>query len=293
MKPVSPAILTLLIVDALLVGCILPLAIFLPSITTTNAQLYKLSTSFYNESGLKIDINIGNSGTSDTTITNLQVGTSMTSLKDQPISATRLESSDVQDIVIPYAWTPNTTYTFKLTAQSGKTLVWPEQAPPTITERTVPDAQLKVINPLTGDSNFNFTGSQKHIDDTFIIKIEVVNVTNLLGWQFNLKWDPNLLSFVNVSVPLDTIVNLNFFPGGIDSSTPGQLVFGGYKPAGYAPFNGTCILAQVTLKITQGFGHSDFAFKGIPLDTFLFGNNIQDIPFNTTDGNYNYTSSPS
>jgi hypothetical protein len=93
-------------------------------------MLYKANTNFYNQNGtLKIDVDIGNSGTSDTQLTTLYVGTSATSLLNQTIAPVPLAAGTVARITIDYPWTKGVTYYFKVLSSTGQTIDWPEQAP--------------------------------------------------------------------------------------------------------------------------------------------------------------------
>jgi len=88
--------------------------------------LYKANVSFFNQS---IVIDIGNSGTSDTQLTTLYVGTSSTSLLNQTITPVPLAAGKVVTITIDYNWTKGATYYFKVLSSTGQTIDWPEQAP--------------------------------------------------------------------------------------------------------------------------------------------------------------------
>jgi hypothetical protein len=93
-------------------------------------MLYKANVNFYNVNGLdRIDVDIGNSGTSDTTITALYVGLSTLNLVNQTITPQSLVHGGVARITIDYNWTSGTTYYFKVFSQDGQTINWPEQAP--------------------------------------------------------------------------------------------------------------------------------------------------------------------
>jgi hypothetical protein len=93
-------------------------------------MLYKANVNFYNQSGtLKIDVDVGNSGTSDTQLTTLYVGTSTTSLLNQTITPVPLAHGNFARITIDYNWTKGVTYYFKVLSYTGQTFDWPEQAP--------------------------------------------------------------------------------------------------------------------------------------------------------------------
>ena len=101
-----------------------------PAGRQAGVMLYKANVNFYNRNGtLKIDVDIGNSGTSDTQLTTLYVGTSTTSLLNQTITLVPLAAGKVARIAIDYPWTNGVTYYFKVLSSTGQAFDWPEQAP--------------------------------------------------------------------------------------------------------------------------------------------------------------------
>ncbi|MGA2310438.1 MAG: CARDB domain-containing protein [Candidatus Bathyarchaeia archaeon] len=88
----------------------------------TNVNLYGNNT--------KIDIDIGNSGTADTTITEVYIGTSSSSMDNQTINPVQLRAGSVQRITVNYSWQNGATYYFRVLASTGQNLPWTEQAPP-------------------------------------------------------------------------------------------------------------------------------------------------------------------
>jgi hypothetical protein len=93
-------------------------------------MLYKANTNFYNRNGtLKIDVDIGNSGTQDTTLTALFIGTSAANMQNMSIIPVPLPAGNVARITVAYNWTKATTYYFKVQSSMGQTFDWPEMAP--------------------------------------------------------------------------------------------------------------------------------------------------------------------
>ena len=95
--------------------------------------LYKANVRFYGN-GTSIDIDIGNSGTSDTQIVQVFMGTSASIIQNQitiPSLPVPLMTSSIVRITIGSMnlWSPKTTYYFRILTSSGQTLAWPEQAP--------------------------------------------------------------------------------------------------------------------------------------------------------------------
>ena len=104
--------------------------ISVPSGQQPSIILYRANVNFYNISGVKkIDLDIGNSGTSDTRIIQAYVGTSPTALYNQTINPVNLPAGTIQRITIVYNWTAGATHYFRVVCSAGQTLSWPEQAP--------------------------------------------------------------------------------------------------------------------------------------------------------------------
>jgi hypothetical protein len=101
-----------------------------PAGRQAGVMLYKANTRFYNQAGtLKIDVDIGNSGTQDTTLTALFIGTSAANMQNMSIIPVPLPAGNVARITVAYNWTKATTYYFKVQSSMGQTFDWPEMAP--------------------------------------------------------------------------------------------------------------------------------------------------------------------
>lgn len=93
-------------------------------------MIYKANISFYNQNGtLKINVDMGNSGTQSTTLTALYVGTSQTNMQNQTITPIPLPAGGTCRITVAYNWTKGATYFFKVLSSSGQTYEGPETAP--------------------------------------------------------------------------------------------------------------------------------------------------------------------
>jgi flagellin-like protein len=129
-KAISPILATLLLVVIAVAAIVVTYAWIMTYMNNAGRQagviLYKANVNFYNQS---IDIDMGNSGTSDTQLTTLYVGTSMTTLLNQTITPVPLAAGKVARITIDYPWTKGVTYYFKVLSSTGQTIDWPEQAP--------------------------------------------------------------------------------------------------------------------------------------------------------------------
>jgi flagellin-like protein len=136
-KAISPILATLLLVVIAVAAIVVTYAWIMTYMGNAGRQagvmLFKANVNFYNEGGKKIDIDIGNSGTTDTNITVAYIGTSASTLQKQTITSVlvRAGASDPATITVTYDWAAGSTYYFKVISSSGQSLDWPEQAPNT------------------------------------------------------------------------------------------------------------------------------------------------------------------
>jgi hypothetical protein len=154
---------------------------------------------------------------------------------------------------------------------------------------------LRLINPLTGDQQFNFTSNEKHVGDTFVVNITVVGVTNLYAWQVTVGWDPTMLNFSKISLPSDHVfAGQSFFPVGpiVES---GSVLYGVSLGVGGNTFNGTGILAQLELRIAVQSSvpvSCNITFIGappvFPAETFLLDGRGADIAFTPEKAVFSY-----
>jgi hypothetical protein len=82
--------------------------------------------------GTKIDIDIQDTGISDTTIIQVYVGTSSSTMDNQTITPVPLPAGSVQRITLSYSWQVGAIYYFKVIASTGQILPWNQQAPSTL-----------------------------------------------------------------------------------------------------------------------------------------------------------------
>ncbi len=135
-KAISPILATLLLVVIAVAAIVVTYAWIMTYMNNAGQQagvmLYKANVNFYNASGTKrIDVDIGNSGTSDTTLTKFYIGLSTSNLENQTIAPQSLVHGGTATITIDYNWTTGTTYYFKVISDKGQTIDWPQQAPST------------------------------------------------------------------------------------------------------------------------------------------------------------------
>ena len=136
-KAISPILATLLLIVIAVAAIVVTYAWIMTYMTGAGQQagvrLFKLNVNFYTQdSTKKIDIDVGNSGPSDTQIILFYAGISSTTLQNQTTTPTlpaALRAGSTQRITINYNWTGGATYYFKVVSSAGQTLEWPEQAP--------------------------------------------------------------------------------------------------------------------------------------------------------------------
>jgi flagellin-like protein len=130
-RAISPILATLLLVVIAVAAIVVTYAWVMTYMTSIGNQagvrMYEVGVNFYNVSGVdKIDVDVGNSGTSDTQIIGLYVGTSSSYMQDQNITALPLLAGNTQTITVDYNWTVGTSYYFKVVSSSGQVLSWTE-----------------------------------------------------------------------------------------------------------------------------------------------------------------------
>ncbi|MGQ9726095.1 MAG: archaellin/type IV pilin N-terminal domain-containing protein [Candidatus Bathycorpusculaceae bacterium] len=138
-KAISPILATLLLIVIAVAAIVVTYAWIMTYMTSAGQQagviLYKANIRYYDDNGTKkIDIDVGNSGTSDTQIIQVYIGTSSTNLENKtptqglPIS---LAAGKIVRLTVEYDWTAGTTYYFKIIPSAGQQPLgpFPEQAP--------------------------------------------------------------------------------------------------------------------------------------------------------------------
>jgi flagellin-like protein len=134
-KAISPILATLLLIVIAVAAIVVTYAWIMTYMSNAGQQagvmIYKANTNFY-ATGTKIDIDIGNSGTSNTEIIKIYVGTTQGNRTEQTPTQTlpiSLAASAVARITVNYSWTAGNTYYFKVLTSTGQSLEFPEQAP--------------------------------------------------------------------------------------------------------------------------------------------------------------------
>jgi hypothetical protein len=95
-----------------------------------SVMIYRANTNFYNQTGtLKIDVDIGDSGTQATMLIALSVGTSTSTLMNQTMTPVTVTPAQLARITINYNWTSGAVYYFRVLTSSGLVLDWVDQSP--------------------------------------------------------------------------------------------------------------------------------------------------------------------
>jgi flagellin-like protein len=136
-KAISPILATLLLIVIAVAAIVVTYAWIMTYMNTAGTQagvlLYKANVNFYTQGDTKkIDIDIGNSGTSDTQIIGVYVGTSSSNQQDQtttPPIPVSLRGNSIVRVTMNYNWSTPATYYMKIVCSSGQTLPLIEQAP--------------------------------------------------------------------------------------------------------------------------------------------------------------------
>ncbi|MEM0095112.1 MAG: archaellin/type IV pilin N-terminal domain-containing protein [Candidatus Bathyarchaeia archaeon] len=128
---ISPILATLLLIVIAVAAIVVTYAWIMTYMSSAGQQagvrLYEANVRFYNESGVKkIDIDVGNAGTSDTEIIKVYVnGEDKTPSQGFPL---KLPAGEIKRITLNYDWTSGATYHFKIVPKTGTSLEFDEEA---------------------------------------------------------------------------------------------------------------------------------------------------------------------
>ena len=132
-KAISPILATLLLIVIAVAAIVVTYAWIMTYMggLQRDVRLYKAQVNFY-PNGTMVDIDIGNSGSTSTTIIKVYVGTSETNMPEQtptkPLPIT-LPGKGIVTITLSYNWTIGQTYYFKIISPDQTLPPWFEQAP--------------------------------------------------------------------------------------------------------------------------------------------------------------------
>jgi len=133
-KAISPILATLLLIVIAVAAITVTYAWIMTYMGSAGHQaevmLYKANVNF-GGGGTTINIDVGNSGTSDTKIIKVYVGNSLGNRTEQTPTQTLpipLAAGDIVTLTINYPWIAGTTYYFKIVSSTGQTLEFQEPA---------------------------------------------------------------------------------------------------------------------------------------------------------------------
>jgi hypothetical protein len=162
-----------------------------------------------------------------------------------------------------------------------------------------PTTYVSVINPATGDGDFNYTNLSPPPGNVFTVNITVTDVQKLAGWQVNLTWDPTLLK-INVAgdvfLPLDHVFTGMDPVGALPELGVGYVVFARAIGPGspYTSFNGSGRLICVKFTVIKSPIEGETLSCDLVLDrvgillTKLVDEDAGPIPFTEQNGYYEY-----
>jgi flagellin-like protein len=137
-KAISPILATLLLIVIAVAAIVVTYAWIMTYMSSASQQagviLAKANINFYTDSGTKkIDIDIRDTGTANTNIMLVYIGTSATSMQNMTITPSppvALAAGSTVRVTITYTWTAGTIYHFKIVPSVGEALgPFQEQAP--------------------------------------------------------------------------------------------------------------------------------------------------------------------
>jgi hypothetical protein len=267
-------------------------------IPSESVVLYKANFNFVNESGmLKIKVDIGNSGTSGTTLTQLYVGTSITTLVNQTILPVAIPSKAIAEIILDYNWTSAANYYFRAVSSSKQTFNWSEQSPaPEAGDHSGSQTQGVPfrIYPETVTVN---------VGETFSVDVVFENMPAspaAVGFQFTITWDSSVLKSVsmedvvmhsvtpesewdNIWVIKNTVANDSVEYAETWQSLP-RAQEGGY----FNPIAGNWTVARITFESLTA-GTTTLHFKDVVCGGYDSTGNVVEIGLKTFDGNVTVT----
>ncbi|MGD0979085.1 MAG: archaellin/type IV pilin N-terminal domain-containing protein [Candidatus Bathyarchaeia archaeon] len=131
-KGISPILATLLLVVIAVAAIVVTYAwvmTYTGHLAGQAGVTPKLANVDFYGNGTKIDIDVQNIGTSDTTITQVYIGTSSSSMNNQTITPLPLNAGTTQRITVSYTWQTSQTYYFNVLTSTGQSLPFTYQAP--------------------------------------------------------------------------------------------------------------------------------------------------------------------
>jgi hypothetical protein len=147
---------------------------------------------------------------------------------------------------------------------------------------------IKPVNP----ADITFYANYTTLPATITFNLTITSVTNLFTWQAAIQWDKNILNYSSLTFPADNVLhdkNPVYVPATQD--TLGLTVFGANCGAGQTAFNGSGVLAQLTLIVNASDtppASTLVGFEGMGVDTFLLSPDLANIDITTVTTTFNY-----
>jgi flagellin-like protein len=134
-KAISPILATLLLIVIAVAAIVVTYAWIMTYMSNAGRQagvmLYESGVNFVPGTPEKINVDIGNSGSSDTKIIKIYMGTSDTNKPEQTPTQTlplSLPNHSIVTITLNYNWTAGAIYYFRVVAETGQYLDFQVQA---------------------------------------------------------------------------------------------------------------------------------------------------------------------
>jgi flagellin-like protein len=131
-KAISPILATLLLIVIAVAAIVVTYAWIMTYMSNAGqqagVQLYEANVRFFTGG---IEISVGNSGTSNTQITKVYVGTSLANRAEYtttPALPQTLNAGSIVALNVTYSWASGTTYYFRVLSSSGQPLEWSKLA---------------------------------------------------------------------------------------------------------------------------------------------------------------------
>lgn len=158
--------------------------------------------------------------------------------------------------------------------------------------RSAPSQTATLMIQPANPSDITFYANYTALPATITFNISVASATNLFTWQVAIEWDKNVLNFSSVTFPADNVFHDKspvYVPG--TQATLGLTIFGANCGPGQTAFNGSGVLAQLTLIVNASDtppASTAVGFEGISSDTFLWTPDLINIDFTTVTTTFNY-----
>lgn len=68
------------------------------------------------------------------------------------------------------------------------------------------EVTIEIINPISGDNEFNFSSTDHGVNSTFTADFYIVNATGIVGWQIYISWNNTVINFQKVWIPDDNVL---------------------------------------------------------------------------------------